>query len=162
MTPTSSAWTKPKSTTQPIKKKLSNYQDIMAIGISANVHQDIQELLSFRNIYLSQLAKIYHKCNIHKKEEWLPFSSRNSTSSPPMSLILDKNLIDLTTESKIGINAFKITATNSRKRRLLSFAETLMCVIRKLILRGPKVTKRLQVLLNRKEIVLLPFLRKVG
>ena len=79
-----------------------------------------------------------------------------------MSLIPDKNLIDLTTESKIGINAFKITATNSRKRRLLSFAETLMCVIRKLILRGPKVTKRLQVLLNKKEIVSLPFLRKVG
>ena len=79
-----------------------------------------------------------------------------------MSLIPDKNLIDLTTESKIGINAFKITATNSRKRRLLSFAETLMCVIRKLILQNLKATKKQQVLLNRKEIVLLPFLRKVG
>ena len=79
-----------------------------------------------------------------------------------MYLIQDKNLIDLTTESKIGINAFRITATNSRRKRLLSFVETLMCVTRKLILRNPKATKRLQVLLNRKETVSLPFLRKAG
>ncbi len=53
-----------------MRKGKFNYKDIMAIGISVNAQLDIQELLSFQNIYQYHWFKIYLKNIILNKAEY--------------------------------------------------------------------------------------------
>lgn len=88
------------------------------------------------------------------REESLPFNSNSFTWSLHTSLTLDKNWTVSNIASMITINVSKIIAMTSRKRRLWLSAETLMYAIKKLILRDPRATKRLQDSLFRKGKVL--------